>query len=105
MLFNLEIPPVMSVMSALVLAVMLGLSTAWVKSEEMERLLEVFQNMVLKLVERVLMPVLPLFIAANFCVLSYEGAYLFIRPVDCHHLPLHLVDLTVCSRIDLLPEK
>lgn len=55
MLFNLEIPPVMSVMSALVLAVMLGLSTAWVKSEEMERLLEVFQNMVLKLVERVLM--------------------------------------------------
>lgn len=28
----------------------------------------------------------------------------FIRPVDCHHLPLHLVDLTVCSRIDLLPE-
>jgi len=33
MLFNLEIPPVMSVMSALVLAVMLGLSTAWVKSE------------------------------------------------------------------------
>ena len=54
MLFNLEIPPVMSVMSALVLAVMLGLSTAWVKSEEMERLLEVFQNMVLKLVERVL---------------------------------------------------
>ena len=47
MLFNLEIPPVMSVMSALVLAVMLGLSTAWVKSEEMERLLEAFQNMVL----------------------------------------------------------
>ncbi len=73
----------------------------------MERLLEVFQNMVLKLVERVLMPVLPLFIA-NFCVLSYEGAITkavalsFIRPVDCHHLPLHLVDLTVCSRIDLL---
>ena len=56
----------MSVMSALVLAVMLGLSTAWVKSEEMERLLEVFQNMVLKLVERVLMPVLPLFHRRKF---------------------------------------
>lgn len=74
MLFNLEIPPVMSVMSALVLAVMLGLATSWVKSDEMERLLDTFQQMILKIVERVLMPVLPLFIAANFCVLGYEGA-------------------------------
>ena len=74
MLFNLEIPPVMSVMSALVLAVMFGLSAAWVKSEEMMRLLDAFQKMVLMLVERVLMPVLPAFIAANFCVLGYEGA-------------------------------
>lgn len=100
MLFNLEIPPVMSVMSALVLAVMLGLSTAWVKSEEMERLLEVFQNMVLKLVERVLMPVLPLFIAANFCVLSYEGAITKQLPIFlsvlliviiCHYIWLTLL--------------
>ena len=100
MLFNLEIPPVMSGMSALVLAVMLGLSTAWVKSEEMERLLEVFQNMVLKLVERGLMPVLPLFIAANFCVLSYEGAitkqlpiFLSVLLIDiiCHYIWLTLL--------------
>lgn len=47
MLFNLEIPPVMSVMSALVLAVMFGLSAAWVKSEEMMRLLDAFQKMAL----------------------------------------------------------
>lgn len=95
MLFNLEIPPVMSVMSALVLAVMLGLSTSWVKSVEMERLLETFQQMILKLVERVLMPVLPLFIAANFCVLGYEGAITKQLPIFisvlliviiCHYL-------------------
>ena len=36
MLFNIEIPPVMSVMSALVLAIFVGLSTAWVRSEQME---------------------------------------------------------------------
>ena len=102
MLFNLEIPPVMSVMSALVLAVMLGLSTAWVKSEEMERLLEVFQNMVLlKLVERVLMPVLALpSQRANFCVLSYEGAITKQLPIFlsvlliviiCHYIWLTLL--------------
>ena len=94
MLFNLEIPPVRSGMSAL------GLSTAWVKSGEMERLLEVFQNMVLKLVERVLMPVLPLFIAANFCVLSYEGAITKQLPIFlsvllivilCHYIWLTLL--------------
>lgn len=95
MLFNLEIPPVMSVMSALVLAVMFGLSAAWVKSEEMMRLLDAFQKMVLMLVERVLMPVLPAFIAANFCVLGYEGAItkqlpiflsVLVIVVVCHYI-------------------
>ncbi len=100
MLFKLEIPPVMSVMSALVLAVMLGLSTAWIRSSEMERLLDAFQQMILKLVERVLMPVLPFFIAANFCALSYEGAITKQLPVflsvlliviACHYIWLALL--------------
>lgn len=103
MLFNIDIPPVMSVMSALVLAVMIGLSTAWVHSVEMERLLEAFQKMVLLLVERVLMPVLPFFIAANFCVLSYEGAITKQLPVFlsvllivilCHYAWLTLLYVT-----------
>lgn len=74
MLFKLEIPPVMSVMSALVLAIMVGMSALWVKSKVMEDILESFHNMVQLLVTKVLIPVLPFFIAANFCVLSYEGA-------------------------------
>ncbi len=99
MLFNLEIPPVMSVMSALVLAVMLGLSTAWVKSEEMERLLEVFQNMVLKLVERVLMPVLPLSSPQISVSLVMRGDYkavayllsVLLIVIICHYIWLTLL--------------
>ena len=71
---KIDIPPVMNVMTALVLAVVLGLATAWVKSEEFSRLLDTFQKMVLELVKKILLPVLPVFIFANFCILSYQGA-------------------------------
>ena len=100
MLFNIEIPPVMNVMSALVLSIFVGLSTAWVRSELMERLLDTFQQMILRLVERILMPLLPLFIAANFCVLSYEGALTKQLPIFlsvlvvvilCHYIWLTLL--------------
>ncbi|WP_418536090.1 dicarboxylate/amino acid:cation symporter [Odoribacter laneus] len=74
LVFRLDIPPVMSVMTALVLSVMLGLATVWTKSRLFGTLLEHFQKMVLLLITRILIPILPFFIAANFCALSYEGA-------------------------------
>lgn len=73
-MLKIDIPPVMNVMTALVLAVLLGLATAWVKSEPFTRFLDTFQKMVLELVKRILLPVLPIFIFANFCIMSYQGA-------------------------------
>lgn len=81
MLFQLDIPPVMSVISALVLALMLGISAVWIRSSVVQDLLESFQQMILLLVTRVLIPVLPFFIAANFCVLSYEGSIASQLPI------------------------
>ena len=81
MLFQLDIPPVMSVISALVLALMLGISAVWIRSSVLQDLLESFQQMILLLVTRVLIPVLPFFIAANFCVLSYEGSIASQLPI------------------------
>lgn len=72
-LFSLEIPPVMTVMSALVLAIFLGLSVSWVKSESWTKLLTDFKEMVLLLVKKVMIPVLPLYVATNFCALAYQG--------------------------------
>ena len=74
LVFRLDIPPVVSVMTALMLAIMIGLATVWTKSEIFENLLDNFQKMVLLLINRILIPILPYFIAANFCTLSYEGA-------------------------------
>ena len=81
MLFQLDIPPVMSVISALVLALMLGISAVWIRSSVVQDLLESFQQMILLLVTRVLIPVLPFFIAANSCVLSYEGSIASQLPI------------------------
>ena len=71
--FQLAIPPIMSVMSALVFSVLVGTAAVLTKSELTCSLLEEFQNIVLKIVEHIIIPVLPFYICASFCNLSYEG--------------------------------
>lgn len=91
LVFRLDIPPVMSVMTALVIAIMIGLATVWTKSQAFETLLDHFQKMVLLLINRILIPILPFFIAANFCALSYEGAITRQLPVFLNVLGIVLV--------------
>lgn len=79
--FQLEIPQIMSVMSALVLSVLLGLAATWTNAETTTRLLEEFQKIVLQIVTRVVIPVLPVFIGFTFCGLSYEGTITKQLPV------------------------
>jgi Na+/H+-dicarboxylate symporter len=99
-MLKIDIPPVMNVMTALVLAALIGLATAWVKSDEFSRLLDTFQKMVLELVKKILLPVLPVFIFSNFCILSYQGAVTKQLPVFlsillvvivCHYIWLGLL--------------
>ena len=99
-MLKIDIPPVMNVMTALVLASLIGLATAWVKSDEFSRLLDTFQKMVLELVKKILLPVLPVFIFSNFCILSYQGAVTKQLPVFlsillvvivCHYIWLALL--------------
>ncbi len=71
--FELNIPQIMPVMSALVFSLLLGLAAVWTRSRVTCSLLEEFQNIVLKIVERIIIPILPLYICATFCNLSYEG--------------------------------
>ena len=71
--FELNIPQIMPVMSALVLSILLGLAVTWTKSQRFTELLAEFQNIVLDIVKKVIIPVLPFYIAATFCNLSYEG--------------------------------
>lgn len=74
MLFKLDIPPIFDVMTSLVLALMIGLGILWTQSKPLEIAFDHFKEIVLLLVNRVLVPLLPLYIACNFALLSYVGS-------------------------------
>ena len=80
-IFELSIPQLMSVMSALVFSVLVGLAVTWTKADRTAELLEEFQKIVLEIVTRVIIPILPVFIACTFCTLSYEGTITRQLPV------------------------
>lgn len=71
--FQLDIPQIMPVMSALVFSILIGLAAVWTKAKTVTNLLQEFQNIVLSVVKRIVIPVLPFFIALTFCGLSYDG--------------------------------
>ena len=72
--FQLSIPPVMGVMSALVFSVMIGLAATWTKAVTVTKLLDEFQKIVLDVVKKIIIPLLPIYIAFTFCSLAYEGS-------------------------------
>ena len=80
-IFELSSPQIMSVMSALVFSVLIGLAVTWTKADRTAELLEEFQKIVLEIVTRVIIPILPVFIACTFCALSYEGTITRQLPV------------------------
>ena len=65
--------PTMDTMSALLLAILLGLGTVWIGSQRFKSLLEDFRDMVLEMVQKVMVPILPFFIGTNFALLVVEG--------------------------------
>lgn len=80
-IFELEIPQIMSVMSALVFSIMIGLAATWNKSKLITGILEEFQEIVLSLVAKIIIPILPFFIGTTFCTLAYEGSITKQLPV------------------------
>ena len=80
-IFKLEIPQIMGVMSALVFSVLIGLAATWSKAKTITAILEEFQKIILDVVSKIVIPVLPFFIALTFCALSYEGTITKQLPV------------------------
>ena len=71
--FGLTIPQIMPVMSALAFSVMIGLAAVWTKAKTITNVLVEFQNIVLELVNKIVIPILPIYIALTFTCLAYEG--------------------------------
>lgn len=101
-LFRVEIPPLLDVMSALLISVFIGLGCIWTHSKGIADLLNQFRDIVLQLVTRILVPLLPLYVAANFCALAYEGNIsrlgvflpVILIVIVCHYVWLLLLYLS-----------
>ncbi len=88
LLFNLEIPPLFPVMTSLFNAILMGLAIIWTNSQTMDQLFKEFNNMMMAIVKRIIIPILPIFIATTFAGLAYEGGII-------HQLPLFLKVLLI----------
>jgi Na+/H+-dicarboxylate symporter len=60
-------------MSALMISVLIGIAACWNKSTTIISLLEEFHKIILSIVTKILIPILPIFVASTFCSLAYEG--------------------------------
>ena len=72
-IFTLDIPQVMPVITALVLSIVIGLAAVWTNSKTTIDLLAEFQNIVLDIVNKIVIPVLPFYIGTTFATLGYNG--------------------------------
>lgn len=80
-IFKLDISPVFPVITALFLAICLGIAVVKTKSEYFKNLLNEFNDIILFLVNKVVVPILPFYIGTTFATLSYEGTIMKSVPV------------------------
>ena len=81
MSFVLNIPPLMSVMTALVTALIMGITVVWTRVEILGKALEELERIMPEVVTRIIIPILPFFVAATFAEMSYEGRLTVQLPI------------------------
>lgn len=81
LLFHLEIPALFPVMTALFTAIVMGLAIIWTKAEKIEALFIEFNKMLLAIIQKIVVPILPVFIMTTFAGLAYEGGIIHQFPV------------------------
>ena len=76
--FTVEMPAIMGVMSALILAFVLGLGIALVKGEGLKKVFDEFQGIISKVISGIIIPLLPIHVMGIFCNLTYAGTVVTI---------------------------
>ena len=70
--FSVAIPPLMNVMTALILAFTLGLGLAHLKSEVLKNVARDFQNIIVRMISAVILPLLPIYIFGIFLNMTHS---------------------------------
>ena len=71
--FTIDVPPAFEVMTALILAFVLGLGAAYSKSETIVKVLGEFHDIINRVIKNVIIPILPFFIFGIFLMLGMDG--------------------------------
>jgi len=71
--FSLDIPPIMDVMTALVLAFTLGIGVSKIQNSSLLKASEEFEIIISNVIKYILIPLLPLYIFGIFLGMSYSG--------------------------------
>ena len=71
--FSVSIPPLMNVMTALVLAFTLGLGLASLNSDALKNVARDFQAIIVRMISAVILPLLPLYIFGIFLNMTHSG--------------------------------
>lgn len=71
--FTIDVPPAFEVMTALILAFVLGLGAAYSKSETIVKVLGEFRDIINRVIKNVIIPILPFFIFGIFLMLGMDG--------------------------------
>lgn len=79
--FTIQIPPIMGVMSALVLAFTVGLGLAYTQNEPLMNVSKGFEQLMTLTIEKVIIPTLPFYIFCIFLDMSYVGEVFSILSV------------------------
>lgn len=71
--FSVSIPPLMNVMTALILAFTLGLGLASLNSDALKNVTRDFQKIIIRMISAVILPLLPLYIFGIFLNMTHSG--------------------------------
>ena len=71
--FSVAIPPLMNVMTALVLAFTLGLGLAHMESDALKNVARDFQEIIVRTISAVILPLLPIYIFGIFLNMTHSG--------------------------------
>ena len=76
--FTIDMPPVMSVTSALIFAFVIGLGVSNAQSNSIKKLLSEFRDLVTAIIVKAIIPLLPLYIFGIFLKIASEGQAIMI---------------------------
>src|SRR5690554_3696122 len=104
--FSIAIPPILDVMTALAFAFTVGLGLAYQEQSTLKSVVDDFKDIIMKLIERVIVPLLPLFILGIFANIAYSGKVYSILSVFLNiigvifvlHVLLLLIQYFYCRR-------